>query len=246
VSPARVTVAEEAIWHDIECGGYAADLALWRTLAAGLDGPILEIGAGTGRVTLDLAREGHGLTALDHDATLIGELRRRAAGYEIDAVVADACDFSLPRRFALIAVPMQTVQVLGGRSARVDFMGCAQRHLLPDGVVAIAISEALETYDLADGHPIPVPDMAERDGIVYFSQPTAVRCTDGGYALERRRERIDPHGTRTVEVVTETLATLSAPELEAEAAEAGLRASDRIAIPATTDHVGSTVVILRG
>ena len=53
---------EAVIWHDVECGAYAADLPLWRELAAGRSGPVLEIGCGTGRVALDLARDGHAVT----------------------------------------------------------------------------------------------------------------------------------------------------------------------------------------
>src|SRR5208283_2096223 len=47
---------DAVVWHDLECGTYRADLPLWRELArdAGV-GPILEIGAGSGRVSLDLA-----------------------------------------------------------------------------------------------------------------------------------------------------------------------------------------------
>ncbi len=45
-------------WHDLECGGYAIDLELWRELAAQAGGPVLDVGAGTGRVALDLARGG--------------------------------------------------------------------------------------------------------------------------------------------------------------------------------------------
>src|SRR5439155_743 len=56
------------IWHDVECGAYVADLPLWRELAAACEGPILDVGAGTGRVTLDLARHGHDVVALDRDA----------------------------------------------------------------------------------------------------------------------------------------------------------------------------------
>ena len=44
------------IWHDLECGAYAEDLALWRSLAAERGDPVLDIGAGTGRVSLDLAQ----------------------------------------------------------------------------------------------------------------------------------------------------------------------------------------------
>jgi len=73
------------IWHDLECGAYAQDLPLWRTLAAERGDPILDVGAGTGRVAIDLARRGHRVTALDHDHALLSERGRRSVervGYD--------------------------------------------------------------------------------------------------------------------------------------------------------------------
>src|SRR4051812_50230317 len=100
----------DALWHDLECGPYAEDLPLWRRLAREAAGPVLDVGAGTGRVALDLARAGRPVTALDVDPELLGALGERAAaaGVEIRIVQADARDFSLPgAAFALILVPMQ-------------------------------------------------------------------------------------------------------------------------------------------
>ena len=57
--------SREVIWHDVENGSYAADLELWRTLAAEASGPILDLGAGTGRVARDLHAAGHEVHALD-------------------------------------------------------------------------------------------------------------------------------------------------------------------------------------
>jgi predicted RNA methylase len=65
------------IWHDVECGSYAEDLPLWRSLAAEYGDPVLDVGAGTGRVALDLATAGYRVTALDRDPDLIEELNRR-------------------------------------------------------------------------------------------------------------------------------------------------------------------------
>ena len=58
--PAVVGVNDAVIWHDVENGGYEADLPLWRAPGrADADGPVLDLGAGTGRVALDLAAAGH-------------------------------------------------------------------------------------------------------------------------------------------------------------------------------------------
>ena len=35
------TIGSEAVWHEVECGAYAADLALWEGLAAEAAGPVL-------------------------------------------------------------------------------------------------------------------------------------------------------------------------------------------------------------
>jgi SAM-dependent methyltransferase len=235
------------IWHDLECGAYAADMALWRELADEHGDPVLDVGAGTGRVTLDLARRGHRVTGLDRDPVLIAELERRATGLDVTTVIADARAFALADRFPLIIVPMQTVQLLGGEPGRLEFLACARRHLAPaGGLVAIAISEMLELYSAADGAAVPIPDIRELDGIVYSSQPTAVREDGEGFVLERLRETVRLDGERRSEPDVIHLDRLSTGTLEAEAAEVGLDPCGRHEIPPTTDHVGSVVVMLRG
>jgi SAM-dependent methyltransferase len=234
------------IWHDLECGSYGEDLPLWRTLADRHGDPILDVGAGTGRVALALARDGHRVTALDRDPLLLAELERRAGDeLALSTAVADAREFELESEFALCLVPMQTIQLLGGASGRQAFLRCAQAHLRPDGVLAAAIAEKLETYSTATGDPEPLPDMCERDGTVYFSSPTAVRADGDGFVLERRRETVSAAGARTVAENTIRLDRLTAGELEAEAQRAGLRPAGREHVPANADYVGSEVVVLR-
>jgi SAM-dependent methyltransferase len=234
------------IWHDLECGAYVEDLGVWHELAVEHGDPVLDVGAGTGRIALDLARRGHEVTALDRDPVLIAELERRAAGLDVATVVADARRFELGRRFPLIIVPMQTIQLLGGQRGRQQFLIAAAGHLLPGGVLAVAISEMLESFSLEEGIRPPTPDMREIDGIVYSSQPTAVREDSDGFVLERLRERIGTHGDRESELDLIRLDRLTASQFEREALAAKLKLLGRRVVPATDEYVGSVVVNLGG
>jgi SAM-dependent methyltransferase len=243
------------IWHDLECGTYAEDLPLWRSLAAEHGDPVLDVGAGTGRVALDLARSGYRVTALDRDPELLNALEERAGSKSelfgpssqalVTTVVADARDFDLGKRFPLAIVPMQTIQLLGGAEGRARFLACALRHLLPDGALAIAIAEALDLYDVTDGVPSPTPDIRELDGVVYSSRPVAVRAEPDGFVLERLRETVAVAGERTVERDLIRLDRLTARALEREGRAAGFARVQRARVRETADYVGSEVVILR-
>ena len=233
-----MTASPAVTWHDLECGGYVEDLPLWRALAAEHGGPVLDVGAGTGRVALDLARHGHEVIALDVDAELLAALRERAGELPVSTVVADARDFALGRRFALVLAPMQTLQLLEGGEAR--FLARAAAHLAPGGVLAAALA----TPPGYEGDVRPLPDMREQDGWLWSSQPVAVRARPEGMAIERVREVVSPAGERTVSDDVVVLTRLTADALEEAGRDAGLRVLPRLAIAETDDYVGSEVVVL--
>ena len=232
-------------WHDVECASYSADLPVWRELAEQRGGPVLDLGCGTGRVALDLARHGHAVTGLDSDAELVRELtaRARRLGMKVDGVVADARCFSLPSRFGVAIAPMQVVQLLGGSDGRTAALERVRRHLLPGGVLAVALADPF-TAEGADDPLPPLPDVREEDGWVLSSQPVAVTPATGGVVITRLRQLVSPSGELTEEMADVHLDRVSADELESEAAAAGLAAAARREVPPTADHVGSSVVLL--
>ena len=244
--------ADAVLWHDLECGGYRADLPLWRELAAAHagDGPLLDLGAGTGRVALELARAGHAVVAVDREPAFLAALRERAAAAgpevaaRVETVAADVRALDLPgRRFALALAPMQTVQLLGGPDGRAAFLERVAAHLAPGGLLACALADPLEGFDAEHTEP-PLPDVVERDGWVHVSQPVAVRPGPAGTTIERIRQSVSPDGRRTVEGDAVTLDALDGDGLAAEAAAVGLRDAGRRAVAATHEHVGSEVVLL--
>ena len=235
--------AADVVWHDVECGSYDADMPLWFDLANEAPEGVLDVGAGTGRTALRLAQAGHKVTALDLEPDLLAVLEQRAAklGVHVTTLAADAAAFTLPEPVGLIAVPMQTIQLLEDRD---PFFACARRALVPGGRVAIAIATDLDPYDGTP--PLPVPDFAENDGSTYISQPMAIRVDEDFVEIERIRQIVDAQGERTSAHDVIRLYVVTPGELAEEAAAHGLEAEELRHIPETPEHVASQVVIFRG
>jgi SAM-dependent methyltransferase len=234
----------DAVWHDLECGAYGEDLALWRDLAARTGGPVLDVGAGTGRVTLALAEGGVEMVGLDVDEQLLDALAVRATGLPVETVVADARELSLGRRFPLILVPMQTLQLLGGAAGRAAFLRRALDHLEPGGLLAAALADAMDCFD--DDHETPPPpDAREILGIRYASQLLGVVDDDGRAAVHRRREVSRAPGRTESHDVVVHLDRVSADEVATEARALGFSPEPHLYVPETEQYLGSTVVVLR-
>ncbi|HEV7615930.1 MAG TPA: class I SAM-dependent methyltransferase [Solirubrobacterales bacterium] len=229
------------IWHDAENGAYEGDLALWEELAAGVEGPILDIGCGTGRVALHLARRGHTTIGLDADPELIAALVERADGLPLQPLVGDARDFELDGAVALVLAPMQLVQLLADSAERVACLRCAASQLRPGGRIALSIVERLP--EAAEGPP-PLPDVREVDGWVYSSLPLDAVDIGEEIVIQRLRQTVSPAGELDEEENEIRIRTLAAGQLELEGAAAGLLPLPRRQIPATDLHVGSTVVVM--
>jgi SAM-dependent methyltransferase len=117
------------------------DLPFWQNLAARQNGPLLELGCGTGRVLLSLIHAGFTGFGLDHDAGMLAELQRQA-GPELAArcpvFLADMGAFHLARQFAFILMPCNTLSSLPAPT-RCAALALARLHLLPDGLFAASL-----------------------------------------------------------------------------------------------------------
>ena len=234
----------EALWHDLECGGYGEDLPLWRALAGEAGGAVLDVGAGTGRVALDLAAGDVVVVALDADTRLLQALEHRAAGLPVETIVADAREFTLGRRFSLVLVPMQTLQLLGGPRGRTAFLRCGLNHLEPGGLMAAALADALNCFD--EEHDMPPPaDACEIGDVRYASQLVAVEDEGDRAAIHRRREIVGPGEHYKCQDVVVRLDRVSAHEVAVEGSQVGFLNERDLFIPESEKYLGSTVVVLR-
>ncbi len=122
-------------------GAHLEDLPFWLALAARQGSPILELGCGTGRVLLPLARGGNQVYGLDYDAGMLAELKRQLPG-ELHSLAtiwqADLAAFHLARRFSLVILPCNTFSALSIDVCR-RMLANTFAHLLPGGLFAASL-----------------------------------------------------------------------------------------------------------
>jgi SAM-dependent methyltransferase len=242
MSTAAPPVPVAVTWHDAECGGYAQDLPVWERLAAGR-GPVLDLGAGTGRVALHLAERGQEVVTVDVDAELIGALRERAGelGVEIEAHVGDVRTLDLGRSFRLILAPMQLMHMLGGGEARLAALRAVVAHLEPGGTFAATI---LQEPLPPSGPTEALPDVRDVDGWIHSSLPLEVRVGDAELEIHRLRQLVAPDGSLSEELDVTAVDRLQPGVLEAEGERCGLRVTGSEPIGETDEHVGSLLLLM--
>jgi ubiquinone/menaquinone biosynthesis C-methylase UbiE len=99
-----------ARYYDAENEDMTADLGLYSALAEQTGDPILDIGCGTGRVTLHLATEGYRVAGLDTSQAMLERGRRKLKNrIDLHDLVTfyegDALNYPLPEQYALILIP---------------------------------------------------------------------------------------------------------------------------------------------
>jgi SAM-dependent methyltransferase len=136
----------DAALYDHEYRRRRADVTFYRELANQRRADrVLELGAGTGRVTIPLARDGHRVVAVDQSKAMLGKLRQRvaalpkAAADRIRVVEGDLRDFEVGGKFPLVIAAFNVLEHLYTRS---ELDACLQRvaaHLAPGGAFAFDV-----------------------------------------------------------------------------------------------------------
>lgn len=129
-----------ARFYDEDYRHYDEDLDAVVRLATDLGGPVLELGCGTGRVLVPLARTQLPLTGVDISPALLeiarGKLGRATA--RVNLVQADMRTLDLPAKdFAFAFCVSNTFMHLADPSAQMDALHRAAAHLAPGGLLLL-------------------------------------------------------------------------------------------------------------
>lgn len=114
---------------------YRDDLHFYLRLVDRLGGPVLELGAGTGRLTVPIARRGVEIVGLELSEKMLekGQAKLGADLPQAQMVQGDMRTFSLNRQFGLILIPFNALMHLYTLSDQQKALENIARHLLPGG-----------------------------------------------------------------------------------------------------------------
>lgn len=136
--------ARLARYYDLENADFTEDLDFWLALAADYGGPLLELGCGTGRVLLNLARRGHTITGVDNSPEMLARLQAKlqaASRQHLPTpptiVQADFLQLDLGQTFKLALMPFNTFLHLLTLEDQLTTLGHIRRHLAPGGALVL-------------------------------------------------------------------------------------------------------------
>src|SRR5260370_2950662 len=96
--------------------GRLQDVAFYRDATREFGDPVLELGCGTGRITMALAEAGKRVTGLDLSERMLERAEKKRAAVRVGArervhlVQADMARFDLGEKFPLVIIPFRPFQ----------------------------------------------------------------------------------------------------------------------------------------
>ena len=138
-------------WENAQTVG-RRDIAFWQRMAAPVDGPILELGCGTGRVALPLARKGAVVVGIDRSASMLArarmKVRRARLASRVKLIRGDIRHLPFPgRTFRLVMAPYGILQSLLDEKLLSATLKDVRRVIGRDGIFGLELVADLPAWD---------------------------------------------------------------------------------------------------
>jgi SAM-dependent methyltransferase len=134
-------------YYDAENAHKTEDLAFYEALAAEADGPILDVGSGTGRVVFHLAQAGHRVHGVEISPEMLARAERKLALLpdlvdQVTMIEGDVLQVDVPEQYALITVSYHVFMHLRTMDEQLAALERFREWLLPGGRLIIDLPNA--------------------------------------------------------------------------------------------------------
>lgn len=142
------------------------DIDFWLNEACRQRGRVLELTAGTGRVSVPLLRAGVDLTCVDYCPEMLAVLKRKVSheGFVCNIIEMDITELSLPIQYDLIFIPFNSFSEIIDRKSQRRTLVHIKQHLAEGGVFFCTLQNpAVKAVEL-DGRLGNIGTFASADG----------------------------------------------------------------------------------
>lgn len=214
--------------------GLLGDVAFYRTLAEDAGGPVLEIGCGTGRLAIPMARAGATVWGVDASPAMLARLTQRLAREPADVRArvilhhGDALALPMagwrPGGFPLVLLPFNLLMLQHGTGMVERLLAAAAAALAPGGRLALDVMNPLALSHAAERSGIPSPPLTDPwTGAAYLKITLAESVdAEGVQRVHGWYEEPGPAGTVTLTDFAFRWRMIPYPLLESRLAGAGL------------------------
>jgi len=172
--------------------GRLQDVAFYRSAARDFGDPILELGCGTGRITMALAEAGKRITGLDLSGRMLERAVKKRAELRVEArervhlMQGDMARFDLGEKFRLVIIPFRPFQHLLEVRQQMDCLECVRKHLAPGGRLILDVfqTDAERMHDPVHMREVQLTEYETADG-------RRVRISERVAAFHRAEQRND-------------------------------------------------------
>jgi SAM-dependent methyltransferase len=148
------------------------DIDFYVDVARRTGGPVLELGCGTGRVLLPIARAGIRIDGVDGSKLMLDRCRDRLAAEtqevrdRVTLQLRDGAEFTSPTKYPLVIAPFRVFQQLVTVEHQLAFLAAAERHLAPGGWFVFDVFNPSFRMMSADrsGESVDTPEFTLEDG----------------------------------------------------------------------------------
>ena len=203
------------------------DVAFWRTVARQAGGRVLELGCGTGRITLPLARAGAAIVGIDRSEAMLARARRRVRRAGLTGVGLVRGDIRyLPfrtqrRRFSAVMAPYGVLQSLLRERDLAATLASVHDVLEPGGTFGLELVADLPSWEEYDRR-VSLQGWLHRPGGAHITLVETVRQDPRRRLTIFDQEFRERRGRQaTIHTFSLAFRTLSVPQMVRRLQQAG-------------------------